>query len=280
MRIAIASGKGGTGKTTIAVNLALSIEGAQLVDCDVEEPNCHLFPGCDMQPVHDVTVTRPVIDEAACSLCGECAWFCAFHALAVLPTQVVVFENLCHSCGGCSLVCPSAAISERDRVIGRIERSNGPQALLHGVLNVGEATATRVIAALKDTVDDTTPAAVTIFDAPPGTACPMIETVRGCDYCILVTEPTPFGLHDLRIAVEVVRALGVPFGVAINRDGSGDDAVSEYCDREGIPVILRVPHDRRIAELYSIGQPFSLVLPGWQERFQDMLELIGQGAHA
>jgi MinD superfamily P-loop ATPase len=280
MRIAIASGKGGTGKTTIAVNLALSIQGALLVDCDVEEPNCHLFLGCDMEPVRDVTVTMPVIDEAACSLCGECASFCAFHALAVLPAQVVVFESLCHSCGGCSLVCPSAAISEHDRGIGRIERATGSQALLHGVLNVGEATATRVIAALKDTVDAQTPAAVTIFDAPPGTACPMIETVRGCDYCILVTEPTPFGLHDLRIAVEVVRVLGLPFGVVINRDGSGDDAVNEYCRREGIPVILRVPHDRQIAELYSTGQPFSLVLPGWRERFRGMLDLVGQGARA
>ena len=148
------------------------------------------------------------------------------------------------------------------------------------MLNVGEATATRVIEALKDTVDATTASPVTIFDAPPGTACPMIETVRGCDYCVLVTEPTPFGLHDLRIAVEVVQVLGVPFGVVINRDGSGDDAVSEYCRREGIPVILRVPHDRRIAELYSIGQPFSLVLPGWRDQFRGMLELVGQGVHA
>ncbi|MGB8019666.1 MAG: ATP-binding protein [Candidatus Nanopelagicales bacterium] len=277
MRIAIASGKGGTGKTTVAVNLALSLEDARLVDCDVEEPNCHLFLGCDMEHVCDVTVKTPVIDENACTLCGECALVCQYHALAALPSRVVLFESLCHGCGGCSLVCPAGAISERDRAIGRVERSTGPGlSFYHGLLDVGEATAARVISALKETVDAATATAVSIYDAPPGTACPMMETVQGCDYCVLVTEPTPFGLHDLRIAIQVVKHLGIPFGVVINRHGSGDEAVTQYCMSESIPIILRIPQDRRIAELYSTGTPFSLALPEWPERFRCLAGRIAQ----
>lgn len=277
MRIAVASGKGGTGKTTVATNLALSMEGAVLLDCDVEEPDAHIFLGVEMEHVEDVEILMPAIGRERCTLCGRCAEFCQYQALAVLPNDILFFPELCHGCGGCTIVCPVDAISEEGHVIGVVERGvGGPVDLYLGLLNVGEPMAVPVIRAVKRQAAG---ARDVILDAPPGTSCPMIETVRDSDHCILVTEPTPFGLYDLRIAVDVVRRLDIPFGVVINRDGIGDDRVDRYCEEEGIAVLMRIPHDPVIARLYSDGRPFVLEMPEWRERFADMIDLIrGEGA--
>lgn len=275
MKVAVASGKGGTGKTTVAVNLALSVPGAHLVDCDVEAPNCHLLLGMAPQPIAEVTMSSPAIDDDLCILCGDCASFCQFNALAVLPDRVLTFEHLCHACGGCALVCPVDAISELPRVVGQVQHAQQAELVLHqGLLEIGQASAVAVIAAVKREAERAHQSGLLIYDAPPGAACPALETVRGCDYVILVTEPTPFGLHDLRLAVAAMRHVGVPVGVVINRDGSGDDEVTRYCRAEGLQILLRIPHDRRIAELYSQGTPFATVLDGWAQKFAELGDRI------
>jgi len=269
MKITVASGKGGTGKTTVAVNFFLSVPKTSLLDCDVEEPNSNLFLHNDLKKVKEVTIPVPVIDEQKCEHCGKCADFCNYNALAALPQKVMVFSDLCHGCGGCSLVCPNDAISETGRSIGNIERSLSGQ--FHtGLLNIGEAMASPLIKELKTYAGENT----VIMDAPPGTACPMITTVEDTDYCILVTEPTPFGLNDLKLAAEVVREMKIPAGVVINRAGVGDGGVEEYCHQTGLPIIMEIPYDRRIAEVYSEGIPFVETMPQWKEKFLQMFETI------
>ncbi len=274
MIISIASGKGGTGKTTIATNLALSLGEVQLIDCDVEEPNANIFLKADIAESVDVTVEIPVIDKIKCNFCGKCSDFCAYNALAVVPSDVLVFPELCHSCGGCELVCPQDAISWSKRAIGKIEHGvvDGFD-FYHGLLNVGEIMAVPVLKALKRKVDTNKNV---ILDAPPGTSCPMIETLNGSDYCILVTEPTPFGLHDLKLAVDVVRHLNIPFGVIINRDGVGDKKAELYCQQEKIPVLMKIPHSKEIAQLYSKGIPFVRELSIWREEFVKLFKKISE----
>jgi MinD superfamily P-loop ATPase len=268
MIITVASGKGGTGKTTVAVNLAISLGPEKILDCDVEEPNVHtlLHP----KDIHTTTVTvlTPVVDQDKCTLCGKCADFCQFNAIFVGKTKTMVFSEMCHSCGGCALVCPTDAITETPRPVGKIHESliDGIT-LTYGELSIGEPIATTLIHAVKEHI---VPNKVNILDAPPGTACPVIETMRASDFLILVTEPTPFGLHDLSMAVDVVRGLDIPFGVIINRAGIGDDGVEEYCMHEAIPILLEIPFDRQIAELYSRGVPFAQEMPEWYQRFKDM----------
>jgi MinD superfamily P-loop ATPase len=273
MKIAFASGKGGTGKTTVSVNLALALSDVQLFDCDVEEPNCNLFLGFELEKVEDVVCLVPVIDPEKCSFCGQCSDFCRYNALATLPTRVLIFPSLCHGCGGCIILCPEKAIRESSRPIGVIEKAkegSSPE-FYQGLLNIGEATASPVIKMLKKHIDDHKTA---IIDAPPGTACPVIASISDMDYCVLVTEPTPFGLYDLKLAIDVVKALKIPIGVIINRYGLGDLKVEEYCKTEGIPVLLKIPNDRKIAELYSRGIPFVREMPEWKEKFLCMFEAI------
>ncbi len=272
MIISIASGKGGTGKTTIATNLALSLGEAQLIDCDVEEPNANIFLKADITKSVNVTVEVPKIDKEKCNYCGKCSEFCAYNALAVVPSDVLVFPELCHSCGGCELVCPQDAISWSKRVIGKIEHGvvDGFD-FYHGLLNIGESMTIPVLKALKKKVDTNKNV---ILDAPPGTSCPMIETLNGSDYCILVTEPTPFGLHDLKLAIDVVRHLNIPFGVIINRDGVGDKKAELYCQREKIPVLMKIPHSKEIAQLYSKGIPFVRELSIWRKEFVKLFKKI------
>ncbi|ADI74924.1 Cobyrinic acid ac-diamide synthase [Methanohalobium evestigatum Z-7303] len=274
MNIAIASGKGGTGKTTISVNLALSLDDAQLLDCDVEEPNCNIFLGYNLVKKDDVNILTPVIDKNNCNFCGKCADFCQFNAIAVLPGDIMLFNTLCHGCGGCGIVCPMDAIDEEKRSIGTIEKSEteyGNLEFFQGLLNIGEAMASPVIKDLKKNINKNKN---TIIDAPPGTACPAIATLEDTDYCILVTEPTPFGYHDLLLTLDVVRELGIPFGIIINRCDVGDSKVEEFCYSENIPVLMKIPYDKNIAQLYSNGIPFVQKMPEWKKQFAQMFESI------
>jgi len=268
MIITIASGKGGTGKTTIATNLAMVLadKNVQLLDCDVEAPNSHIFLKPDMNESETVHIKVPQIDEEKCTLCGRCAEVCEYHAIGVFGKSVMVFPELCHACGGCSLACPESAITEMDHPVGELQRgrANGVD-FITGTLNIGEAKATPVIGAVKDRIK---PDTITIVDAPPGTSCPVVETVRGSDYVLLVTEPTPFGLHDLNLAVEVMRKMSLPFGVVLNRSDMGDDGVEKFCQNENIEILLRIPQRRDIAEAYSNGTLLIDALPEYRDIFQ------------
>ena len=272
MILSIASGKGGTGKTTVAVNLALSLENVRLIDCDVEEPNDHILLNPDIEEREDVCVEYPVIDKEECNLCGQCANFCMYNSIAVTKSDVIVFPELCHSCGGCKLVCPRDAITHEKRVIGRIESGRAEHIEFHrGILNPGEVRATPIVKQLKKKIDRKK---CTILDAPPGAGCLVIETIENSDFCILVTEPTPFGLYDLRLAVDVVRKLRIPFGVVINKDGIGDRKVEVFCSRENIPILMKIPFDKKMADLYSRGVPFVLEIEEWKEKFRMMVDKI------
>ena len=272
MVIAVASGKGGTGKTLVSTALALAISDkpVQLIDCDVEEPNSHIFLKPRIERIEKVCTPIPVIDETACTHCGECARVCQFNALAVLQKQVMVFENLCHGCGACMLACPEDAISEKEREVGVIEtgNSNGVK-FAHGKLNIGEAMAPPVIRALKKHIDRE---CETVIDVSPGTSCPVIESVRDADFVLLVTEPTPFGLNDLKLAVEMLQLLKLPCAVIVNRSGLGDSGVEDYCKAEGIPVILRIPFDEGIARGYSRGIPLVEIQPEWRSKLREVYE--------
>ena len=272
MIISIASGKGGTGKTTVALNLALSLPDVQLIDCDVEEPNLHLFLSPRVHRTLSVTLPVPGVDETLCTYCGECAEVCRFNALAVVKNQILIFPELCHGCGGCSLLCPERAIRETPREIGVIqEGSHNGLAFVQGILNVGEPMATPIIREEKKLIDRKK---TVILDCSPGTSCPVIEGVRGSDFCLLVTEDTPFGLNDLELAVDMVRALGIPLGVFINRADLGDGRVKSYCQKEGVPLLGELPHDRRIAEVYSRGEIVIEKIPEYRKLFLSLFQKI------
>lgn len=275
MIIAVASGKGGTGKTTVAVSLALSLSAKAplFLDCDVEEPNAALFLNPAIDERREVGQMIPKVDLELCTACGRCAEVCQFNAIAIVGKNVLVFPELCHACGSCALNCPTEAITEELDVTGVIERGrNGKIEFAQGILNVGEAMAVPVIHQLKRRViPASTGRRPVILDAPPGNACPVVEVMQGADFVLLVTEPTPFGLHDLRQAVDVARdEMGLSVGVVINRDGVGDKGVDAYCEAEGVPILMRIPIERCIAEAYSEGVPLVEALPVYGERFRDL----------
>ncbi len=273
MIISVASGKGGTGKTTVAVNLAKALgDNVQLLDCDVEEPNAHLF----LNPIfsHTETIFTPVpdVDKAKCTYCGKCGEVCRYKAIVVVNDIVMTFPELCHSCGGCVRGCPEGAITEVGRELGIVQkgRSNGIE-FVHGKLRVGEAMSPPLI---REVRSFTEPGKLTIIDAPPGTSCPVIASMKGADFVLLVTEPTPFGLHDLELAVGAVKMLGIPCGLVINRADMGDDRVHLYARKENVPILMEIPFDRRIAETYSRGELIVDAIPEWKEKFIKLYEDI------
>ncbi len=280
MKIAIASGKGGTGKTTVGTNLARVLSKShkvQYLDCDVEEPNAHLFLHPDITHKRDATVLVPEVDENLCTSCGKCSEFCYFNAIASLANTTITFHELCHNCGGCAMVCPEKAITEVERATGVIESGTADSIeFVHGRLNIGEAISVPLI---KQVITQAKPESVVIMDAPPGTACPVVGTLKGVDKAVLVAEPTAFGLHDLSLAIDLIRELSMPVGVFINRSDIGDDRVERFCEANSLPVWGRLPHDRRIAEAYSRGTLAVEAVPEVAESFEGLASelLLGGG---
>ena len=276
MIISVASGKGGTGKTTIAVNLAFSISGhVQFLDCDVDEPNAHIFIKPEIKDRHPVSIPIPQVNKEICSFCGKCQEVCAFNAIAVLKNDVLVFPEICHGCGSCSYFCPQKAIKEINKEIGFIETGQkGDMQFVHGKLNVGSAISPPIIKTIKQHMD---PTRTVIIDAPPGTSCPVIESIGSSDFCVLVTEPTPFGLNDLILAVEVLRRLEVPFGVVINRSDLGNEGTEKFCEEENIPILMKIPFKKEIASCYSKGIPIVDEFPEYKKDYQKLFEKIKEG---
>jgi MinD superfamily P-loop ATPase len=287
MIISIASGKGGTGKTTIAVNLALTLakdkgKNVKFLDCDVEEPNAHLFLKPVITSSESVEIPVPKINDKKCNYCGKCAEVCVFNAIAVTKNKVLVFPGLCHGCGACTLFCPEKAISEEGNEIGILEEGEaGSINFTHGRLNIGEPMSPPIIKKIKkDGIrgenNDILNNHITLIDAPPGTSCPVIESIKDSDYTILVTEPTPFGLHDLILAVEVLQKLKIPYGVVLNKCDIGDHKVEEYCKKNNIPLLLSIPLDRKIAVAYSKGIPIVKINPSYERKFSQLFQKIVQ----
>lgn len=274
--MAIASGKGGTGKTSIAVSLALSANTPlTLLDCDVEEPNAGILLERELElgsaATEEVLLPVPQVEAGACTGCGDCARICQFNAILVLNRQVSIFPDLCHSCGACVRVCPAAALREQGVSIGAIrDRKGSSLRLIEGELKVGKALSPPLIRAVRRKA----PQGLILNDCPPGTSCPMVAAVRGADFVLLVTEPTPFGLHDLRLAVDTVRALGLPCGICINRADCGDQRVVEYCKVEGLPILAQIPNDLRIARMYAEGKSMLSAAPEYRELFTLLLERL------
>jgi MinD superfamily P-loop ATPase len=275
MIISVASGKGGTGKTLIATSLSLSLEKShkvQLLDCDVEEPDDYIFMKPEITHEETVSIPVPEVDKEKCDYCGKCAEVCAYKAIAVWGKQVMIFSQLCHGCGACSYICPKKAIKEQPRAIGILELGHSEGiAFVQGKLNVGEAMSPPVIRKVKSYEGNEE---ITIIDSPPGTSCPVITAVKNSDFCLLVTEPTPFGLNDLRLAVKTVKALDIPCGVVINRNMNGDRKVEQYCKEEGILVLLCIPFDTGIARLYSRGITLVKGVPQWKQSFVELYQKI------
>jgi MinD superfamily P-loop ATPase len=279
MRIAVASGKGGTGKTTVATSLALSLakqdKEISFLDCDVEAPNAHLFLQPEFRQTKNVKRLIPQVDAETCSGCGRCADVCQYHAIVVLGGKTLVFPELCHGCGSCTLECPEGAITEMAEKLGILEAGSTPQGIwfARGLLDIGEPMAVPVIHQLKNW-QPLQSRQIAIWDSPPGTSCPVVESIRGADYLLLVTEPTPFGLHDLKLAAQLGTELEIPLGVVINRDGIGNNQVEDFCREAQIPLLMRIPLDREIATGIAQGKALIEIQPEYQARFQEMYARI------
>ena len=272
MIISVASGKGGTGKTTVATSLARSLGKVQFLDCDVEEPNAQIFLKPNIDQKKPVGIPVPEVDKDRCNYCGKCAEVCEFNAIVVIKEKVLIFPEMCHGCGGCTYICPENAIKEIDRTIGVIERGTaGTIDFVHGILNVGEPMAPPLIREVKRLINHQ---GDTIIDASPGTSCPVVGAVQDSDFCLLVTEPTPFGLNDLKLAVGMLKKLSIPYGVVINSADLGDEEVENYCRSENIPILMTISWERRIAEAYSRGIPLIEALPQYKEKFLQLYEQI------
>jgi len=269
MIISVASGKGGTGKTTVAVNMAASLqEPLRFLDCDVEAPNAHLFLNPKIRETRPFSVPVPEIDEEKCTYCKKCARICRFRAIAILDKAALTFPELCHSCGGCMAVCPESAISEIGRNAGEIAIGKAQHMdFIYGRLRVGEAMSPPLIKAVRAYEQ---PDMINIIDAPPGTSCPVVAAMKGADFILMVTEPTPFGLHDLQLAVGAVAILGIPCGLVINCSDIGDDRVKQYAEDENLPILMEIPFDRQIAQAYARGELLVEALPEWKASFREL----------
>ncbi len=281
MIIAVASGKGGTGKTTVAVSLAAALTTPErrviFLDTDVEAPNAHIFLHPDLEQQKPVTLLVPQVDTGLCSGCGRCAEVCQYHAIVVINGGTLVFPQLCHGCGSCTLVCPEKAITEVPQQLGVLEKGHGREGLIfaQGLLDVGEPMAVPLISQLKKWAEPSDPGLV-IRDCPPGASCPVVASIRGADYVLLVTEPTPFGLHDLKLAVQLTEELGIPAGVVINRDGIGDRGVDRFCSENNLPVLLRIPFDRQIGRGIAQGKTLLEIRPEFTQQFIKLYELVSR----
>ncbi len=274
MKIAVLSGKGGTGKTLVSVNLAWVAGQAHYIDCDVEEPNGHLFFKPQQLETEPVTVDIPVVDQEKCTGCRQCVDFCRFNALACIKDRLIVFEELCHSCGGCVLVCPEKAFSEKDKEIGRIERGvSGPVRVHTGILNTGEESGTPIIGCLLDNRDPD-PGRLTLIDCPPGTSCIVMDTVSGADYCVLVAEPTIFGAHNLAMVYELLTLMEKPLGVVLNKVQQGDNPSGQFCIEKGIPVLGSIPFDQKLGLINSKGEIIAQQDEHYRDLFSDLLARI------
>lgn len=279
MKIAVASGKGGTGKTLVATNLYNSLiqqdYKAELVDCDAEEPNANQFLKGILVDKISVTQNIPTIDKNLCSFCGKCQDYCQYNAILVLPKQkqIRVIEDLCHDCGACSYACKTGAITEREITIGEIYRyeTKNKNAFTEGQINIGTHSA---VAVISKAIKSTKYTELVIFDSPPGTSCPFITTVSEADFVILVSEPTPFGLNDLRLSVDTLSQLKKPFGVIINRAGLGDKKMHQFLKTKEIPLLAEIPFDREVAQLYSEGKLITDFRPEYKEKFQQLFSNV------
>lgn len=274
MKIAILSGKGGTGKTTVSASLALSIDRCQYVDCDVEEPNGSIFLKPDIKESIPVNVLVPQVDASKCNGCGYCGKACQFHAIAVVKGKVLVFPEICHHCGACLIACPQDAIKEIDRTTGVVE-IDGRNTFLQGRLNIGEPVSIPIIRELKKRLRDDI---AVVLDCSPGASCTVVQSVNGCDYCILVTEPTPFGLHDLKIAVQLIKKMGIPFGVVVNKASSDNTSIQEYCAENHIEVLMEIPYSQEIAQAYSNGMLPVQSNSQWKQKFSELYQKLERGA--
>ncbi|MDD3839520.1 MAG: ATP-binding protein [Clostridia bacterium] len=273
MKIAVLSGKGGTGKTTVAASLASVIENCQYVDCDVEEPNGAVFIKPDLKRRYDVEVLVPQVNEQNCDGCGKCAETCQFNAIAVVKGKVLIFPEICHHCGACVLACPNSAIEEKKRTIGIIE-TDEQEKFIQGKLNIGEPISIPIITDIKNRLNSDVP---TIIDCSPGASCVVVNSIEGCDYCILVTEPTPFGLHDLKIAVQLVEKMGIPYGVVINKADQKDESIHSFCKQKDIKILMEIPFSKETAQMYSKG-----ILPvesdkRWAKKFKELFDSVKEG---
>lgn len=274
MKIALLSGKGGTGKTLVSVNLARVAGQSIYLDCDVEEPNGHLFFKPQIHEVKAITVKIPQVDQDKCDGCRICVDFCNFNALAYIQDQLLVFEEICHSCGGCRLVCPQGAITEKDKAIGRLERGQADQVRVHtGIMNPGEVSGTPLVEALLAGLDQEADLPVFI-DCPPGSGCLVMDTVSGADYCVLVAEPTIFGAHNLEMVTRLVRLMKKPLGVVLNKYQDQDNPIEPFCQEEGIPILAKIPFDHHLGLINSKGQIIVDHDASYRDLFQTLLQRI------
>ena len=277
MILTVASGKGGTGKTTVATSLALAIADLSplFLDCDVEAPNAHIFLNPEITQSQIVNLPIPAVDESRCEDCGRCAEVCQYHAIVLIGGKVLVFPELCHGCGSCTLQCPEGAIEEIPNKLGLLEAGVAKNEIrfARGTLDIGQPMAVPIIRTLQawNPFGELEPV---IRDAPPGVSCPVVETMSGADFVLLVTEPTPFGLHDLQLAVQLTGELGLPVGVVLNREGIGDQRVDEYCQTAGIPILMRIPYDERIGRAVADGKPLVEAFPDYLPRFRELFSCI------